>query len=233
MKNMKKIKFYLPIYLLTTGLAFMSPCLTAFAEEEEEVLYQEEDGEEVQFQEIEDESEKTPEEIAKEEEARQAEEAQKQADAEAAMNLAQQIEQQKAAEAAIIGSTTIDPEDQEYDTGRNEIPSSVQTEAERKNIDKIPPGEKTPPPTTSGNNPEQPNEQQEQTPSTSVGTPIETPKMGIEFDENKAVLASMGIFGLIGVGLGFKRQYDLNKVLYSRKAYGKKQNKKKKRTRTR
>lgn len=57
--------------------------------------------------------------------------------------------------------------------------------------------------------------------------------MGIEFDENKAVLASMGIFGLIGVGLGFKRQYDLNKVLYSRKAYGKKQNKKKKRTRTR
>lgn len=227
MKNMKKIKFYLPIYLLTTGLAFMSPCLTAFAEEEEEVLYQEEDGEEVQFQEIEDESEKTPEEIAK------AEEAQKQADAEAAMNLAQQIEQQKAAEAAIIGSTTIDPEDQEYDTGRNEIPSSVQTEAERKNIDKIPPGEKTPPPTTSGNNPEQPNEQQEQTPSTSVGTPIETPKMGIEFDENKAVLASMGIFGLIGVGLGFKRQYDLNKVLYSRKAYGKKQNKKKKRTRTR
>lgn len=232
MKNMKKIKFYLPIYLLTTGLAFMSPCLTAFAEEEEEVLYQEEDGEEVQFQEIEDESEKTPEEIAKEEEARQAEEAQKQADAEAAMNLAQQILQQKQAEAAIIGSTTIDPEDQEYDTGRNEIPSSVQTEAVRKGIEKIPPGDSNPE-TTSGNNPEQPNEQQEQTPSTSVGTPIETPKMGIEFDENKAVLASMGIFGLIGVGLGFKRQYDLNKVLYSRKAYGKKQNKKKKRTRTR
>lgn len=228
---MKKLKFYLPIYLLTTGLAFMSPCLTAFAEEEE-ILYQEEDGEEVQFQDIEDESQKTPEEIAKEEEAKQAEEAQKQADAEAAMNLAQQILQQKQAEAAIIGSTTIDPEDQEYDTGRNEIPSSVQTEAERKNIDKIPPGDSNPE-TTSGNNPEQPNEQQEQTPSTSVGTPIETPKMGIEFDENKAVLASMGIFGLIGVGLGFKRQYDLNKVLYSRKAYGKKQNKKKKRTRTR
>ena len=229
---MKKLKFYLPIYLLTTGLAFMSPCLTAFAEEEEEVLYQEEDGEEVQFQDIEDESEKTPEEIAKEEEAKQAEEAQKQAEAEEAVKLAQQIMQQKQAEAAIIGSTTIDPEDKEYDTGRNEIPSSVQTEAERKKIDKIPPGDSNPE-TPSGNNPEQPNEQQEQTPSTSVGTPIETPKMGIEFDENKAVLASMGIFGLIGVGLGFKRQYDLNKVLYSRKAYGKKQNKKKKRTRTR
>lgn len=231
MKNMKKIKFYLPIYLLTTGLAFMSPCLTAFAEEEE-ILYQEEDGEEVQFQDIEDESQKTPEEIAKEEEAKQAEEAQKQADAEAAMNLAQQIMQQKQAEEAIIGSTTIDPEDQGYDTGRNEIPSSVQTEAVRKGIEKIPPGDSNPE-TPSGNNPEQPNQQQEQTPSTSVGTPIETPKMGIEFDENKAVLASMGIFGLIGVGLGFKRQYDLNKVLYSRKAYGKKQNKKKKRTRTR
>lgn len=150
------------------------------------------------------------------------------------MKLAQQIMQQKQAEEAIIGSTTIDPEDKEYDTGRNEIPSSVQTEAERKGIEKIP---NTPPedknPNPSGNNPEQPNQQQEQTPSTSVGTPIETPKMGIEFDENKAVLASMGIFGLIGVGLGFKRQYDLNKVLYSRKAYGKKQNKKKKRTRTR
>lgn len=228
---MKKIKFYLPIYLLTTGLAFTSPCLTAFAEEDE-VLYQEEDGDEVQFQEIEDESEKTPEEIAKEEEAKQAEEAQKQADAEAAMNLAQQILQQKQAEAAIIGSTTIDPEDKVYDTGRNEIPSSVQTEAERKNIEKIPPGDSNPE-TPSGNNPEQPNEQQEQTPSTSVGTPIETPKMGIEFDENKAVLASMGIFGLIGVGLGFKRQSALNKILYSRKAYGKKQNKKKKRSRTR
>lgn len=228
---MKKIKFYLPIYLLTTGLAFTSPCLTAFAEEDE-VLYQEEDGDEVQFQEIEDESEKTPEEIAKEEEAKQAEEAQKQADAEAAMNLAQQILQQKQTEAAIIGSTTIDPEDKVYDTGRNEIPSSVQTEAERKNIEKIPPGDSNPE-TPSGDNPEQPNEQQEQTPSTSVGTPIETPKMGIEFDENKAVLASMGIFGLIGVGLGFKRQSALNKILYSRKAYGKKQNKKKKRTRTR
>ncbi len=231
---MKKLKFYLPIYLLTTGLAFMSPCLTAFAEEEEEVLYQEEDGEEVQFQDIEDESQKTPEEIAKEEEAKQAEEAQKQADAEAAMNLAQQILQQKQAEAAIIGSTTIDSEDQEYDTGRNEIPSSVLTEAERKGIEKIP---NTPPedknPTPSGNNPEQPTEQQEQTPSTSVGTPIETPKMGIEFDENKAILASMGVFGLIGVGLGFKRQSDINKILYSRKVYGKKQNKRKKRTKTR
>lgn len=228
---MKKLKFYLPIYLLTTGLAFMSPCLTAFAEEEE-VLYQEEDGEEVQFQDIEDESQKTPEEIAKEEEAKQAEEAQKQADAEAAMNLAQQILQQKQAEAAIIGSTTIDSEDQEYDTGRNEIPSSVQTEAVRKEIEKIPPGDSNPE-TPSGNNPEQPTEQQEQTPSTSVGTPIETPKMGIEFDENKAILASMGIFGLIGVGLGFKRQSDINKILYSRKVYGKKQNKRKKRTKTR
>ncbi len=227
---MKKLKFYLPIYLLTTGLAFMSPCLTAFAEEEE-VLYQEEDGEEVQFQDIEDESQKTPEEIAKEE-AKQAEEAQKQADAEAAMNLAQQILQQKQAEAAIIGSTTIDSEDQEYDTGRNEIPSSVQTEAVRKGIEKIPPGDSNPE-TPSGNNPEQPTEQQEQTPSTSVGTPIETPKMGIEFDENKAILASMGVFGLIGVGLGFKRQSDINKILYSRKVYGKKQNKRKKRTKTR
>ena len=30
-RNMKKLKFYLPIYLLTTGLAFMSPCLTSFS----------------------------------------------------------------------------------------------------------------------------------------------------------------------------------------------------------
>lgn len=249
---MKKIRFYAPMYLLAAGLTFMSPSINAYAEEaatteseeasleseeseiattsseEEEVLFEQTEDDEYQLEDIEDESQKTDEQKAQEEAEKAAAEAKAQEDAAKAQEEAARIENQKAAQEAIIGSTTIDAEDQVYNTGRSEIPDTVLTEAERKGIGKIPENPGNPEqPEQPGTNPGNPGTPADSgTPETSTGTPDTkidipiTPKTGI--DLKNAFIGGIGLGGVIASISIIGDLSRANRVTKSRKKFGKK-----------
>lgn len=242
---MKKIRFYAPMYFLAAGLTFMSPSINAYAEEaasteseeasleskeseiattsseEEEVLFEQTEDDEYQLEDIEDESQKSDEQKAQEEAAKAEEEAKAQEEAAKAQEEAARIENEKAAQEAIIGSTTIDAEDQGYNTGRSEIPDTVLTEAERKGIGKIPENPGTP---EQPGNPGTPADSG--TPETSTGTPDTkidipiTPKTGI--DLKNAFIGGIGLGGVIASISIIGDLSRANKVTKSRKKFGKK-----------
>lgn len=103
-----------------------------------------------------------------------------------------------------LDNTVIDPEDQEYNTGRTEIPDYVETEAERKGLT-------TP----------EPDPTPEKTP-----TPQPVPKTG--FSAEKIIIGG-GAAGLVagaGISIWYEiKQGSISKVVASRKKY-KKNNKK-------
>lgn len=236
---MKKIRFYAPVYLLAAGLTFMSPSINAYAEEtlsaeaedleaqastdseEEEVLF-EQKQDDYKLEDIEDESQKSDEQKAQEEAAKAEEEAKAQEEAAKAQEEAARIESEKAAQEAIIGSTTIDAEDQIYNTGRSEIPDTVQTEAERKGIDKI-----TENPGNPGTNPGNPGTNSG-TPDTSTGTPDDDTKIDIPIIPKTGIDLKNAFIGGIGLGAAIasiSAIIDLskaNRVTKSRKKFGKK-----------
>lgn len=245
---MKKIRFYAPMYFLAAGLTFMSPSINAYAEEaasteseeasleskeseiattsseEEEVLFEQTEDDEYQLEDIEDESQKSDEQKAQEEAAKAEEEAKAQEEAAKAQEEAARIENEKAAQEAIIGSTTIDAEDQGYNTGRSEIPDTVLTEAERKGIGKIPENPGTPEQPGNPGNPGTPADSG--TPETSTGTPDTkidipiTPKTGI--DLKNAFIGGIGLGGVIASISIIGDLSRANKVTKSRKKFGKK-----------
>lgn len=249
MERLNKIRFYAPMYLLAAGLAFGSPSITAYAEEEsvttestasadeqsetkevttsseEEVLY-EETEDNYETEDIPDESQKSDEQKAAEEAAQKAAEEEAQKAAEEARKEAERIEEEKKQQEAIIGSTDIDPEDEEYNTGRKEIPDTVKTEAERKGIDRIPgkpgkPGdkEKTGNPGSS--------ETTTETTETTVITEIPiTPKTGLSL--GGIILAGGGLGVALGATNNLVSQIQMNKVVDSKKKFRRKS---KKRTR--
>lgn len=195
----------------------------AAAQEEEEVLYEETEGE-YELEEIEGQNEKTAEQIAAEEQAAKEAEAKELQEAEAAKAKQQEILDQQAALDAIIGSNTIDAADQSYNTGRKEIPASVQTEAERKGIQPITPETPSETPGTPSETPGTPSTGTPDTgtPNTEIIITI-IPKTGLDF---KAILC-----GGFGIGLGLAalnsmRGPSIYKVEKSKKAFRKKRQKK-------
>lgn len=248
---MKKIRFYAPMYFLAAGLTFMSPSINAYAEEaasteseeasleskeseiattsseEEEVLFEQTEDDEYQLEDIEDESQKSDEQKAQEEAAKAEEEAKAQEEAAKAQEEAARIENEKAAQEAIIGSTTIDAEDQGYNTGRSEIPDTVLTEAERKGIGKIPENPGNPEQPENPGNPGNPGTPTDSgTPETSTGTPetkIEipiVPTTGI--DLKNAFIGGIGLGGVIASISIIGELSRANRVTKSRKKFGKK-----------
>lgn len=251
MERLNKIRFYAPMYLLAAGLAFGSPSITAYAEEEsvttestasadeqretkevttsseEEVLY-EETEDNYETEEIPDESQKSEEQKAAEEEAQKAAEEEAQKAAEEARKEAERIEEEKKQQEAIIGSTDIDPEDEKYNTGRKEIPEGTPTEAERKHIDRIPgkpgkPGDKE----QTGNPGSSETTTTTETTETTVITEIPiTPKTGLSL--GGIILAGGGLGVALGATNNLVSQIQMNKVVDSKKKFRRKS---KKRTR--
>lgn len=197
---MKKIKFYAPVYLLAMGLSLGAPSINAYAEEE--VLFEQEEDD-YQLEDIEDESQKTDEQKQQEAAEKEASEQQAAEDATKDEEEAARIEEDKEAQEDIIGSTDIDPEDEEYNTGREEIPDTVDPEYKRKDIDRIPENPKNP---ENPENPGQP-ENPETTSTQEVSTTTEvqvipeakieipvTPKTGL----NENTILGIGIAGGLG-----------------------------------
>lgn len=251
--KLSKLKIYAPMSLLVAGLAFATPNKTVYAEEtevaaeaqsEEEILYEVTDETvKVVIEDIPSESEKSDEQKAQEAAAAAAEEAAKVAEAEQAKQEAAAIEAEKEQLEQIIGSTDIDPEDQSYNTGREVIPDTVLTEAERKGIDKIPNEPETPPtptetpqtptdtPETPTETPETPESEQPPVPSQTEVTPEpskityipEQPKTGINM--RSAVVGGASVFTLVCSGIGLYYHNRLEnplRITSSRKKYSKK-----------
>lgn len=131
-------------------------------------------------------------------------------------------------------NTKIDKDDEKYNTGRTEIPNTVLTEAERKNIDKLKtdePGKEEEKETPGTEQTTETTETTQTTETTEQTTPNPTPvpKMGISY---KAVYAIGAALGLIGVGAaGIKYQNSMDnlgtRVISSRRKYRKRRSKRK------
>lgn len=122
-----------------------------------------------------------------------------------------------------LENTEIDPEDEEYNTGRTEIPDYVKTEAERKGL--VPDNPPTDSPSETLDDP------QEEVPETPV-TPVEPevqpiPKTGASVNPLIGIGVALGLIGGSVIELQYlSGKNGLIKVIDSRKKY-QKQNKKK------
>lgn len=182
MKEFKKLKFYLPMLALTGSLALLQP-LNVHAEEEEEVLYEEQNDTYTQEAIDDSTAENTQTTAGQDTEEKTIEESDAENNENAAIN---------ADSNQYLDNTNYYPGTDTSENPGNYIPESAQDEVDRKLGNPGNPGK----PNTPGTPDTHDNPDTQNTPETTVvpETPVTVPKMGLTLsDYNKKTLSTTAI----------------------------------------